>query len=59
MTVDQLVASAIVVIQDLGDKIFQVIFGLFPTWFTYAVPLAVFVLIVTYLFTRKSGRHGR
>lgn len=54
-----IVSSTKDLVATLGSDIYQVIFGVFPTWFIYAVPLAVLALVVTYLLHRRHGRSGR
>lgn len=51
-----IVSSTVDLLKTLGSDIYQVIFGVFPTWFVYAVPLAVLAFTVTYLLSRRHGR---
>jgi len=58
MTLAQIIASGVGVIIEIGDTIFTTIFGIFPVWFRYAIPLAMIVGIVTYFLTRRGPGGG-
>jgi len=54
MTLDQIIASSTQVVTTAGDTIFKSIFGIFPTWLLYAIPLALLVGVVSYFVNRRG-----
>lgn len=57
MTDEEIIASSTAAVADLGDKIFLILFEVAPTWFLYAVPLAITVMVINWLFRRRTGRN--
>lgn len=58
MTLDQIIASSTQLVSTAGNDIFQSIFGIFPTWLLYAIPLALLVGAVGYFVNRRGVGGG-
>jgi len=54
MTLDAIIASSTDLIVTTGQDLWQTIFGIFPTWLQYAIPLGIVVGVITYFLYRSS-----
>lgn len=59
MSLDQIIASSTDTIARAGTDIFKTIFGIFPTWLDYAIPLALLVGAVMWFVHRRGLAGGQ